>query len=267
MEPPLRMSRLTSVTFSNAPLERGSGFRLTGTRLLKMQDVEQEKARQLIGRIVSTTGLSVTEIARKAGLSPSTLTRIYPESTVNYTLSTRTLAKIRAVFPTAPDENGNISRVAEPRQPFMAQPTPPISIYVLGTLDDADVAARLSVPTEFELYSAALEEGKVQQLPQFALMDKDRFVAAYMPGDAMEPRFRAGEMVLIDKVRPAAIGGDVFVTLSGVEGKSIVTVAKLVERDRNQITLLQHRYNAETNIHRSQVESIYPIVALFEDRF
>lgn len=231
-----------------------------------MQDIEQEKARHFIGRIVNSTGLSVTEIARKAGLSPSTLTRIYPEPTVNYTLSTRTLAKIRNAFPLNDHEEVS-SRVAEARQPFMAQPMPSIPVYVLGALDDPSVSAQMSVPNEFELYSADLEDTKVQQIPQLALLDKDRFVAAYMPGDAMEPRFRAGEMVLIDKVRPAAIGGDVFVGLNGGEGPSVVTVAKLIERDRNQITLLQHRYRTEINIHRSRVENIYPIVALFEDRF
>ncbi|MDX3909702.1 MAG: S24 family peptidase [Sphingobium sp.] len=233
---------------------------------MEMQDIEQEKARQLIGRIVSSTGLSVTEIARKAGLSPSTLTRIYPEPTVNYTLSTRTLAKIRAAFPM--NDNDDVSsRVSETRQAFIAQPPPSIPVYALGALEDASVSAQLSVPADFELYSANLQDAKLQQVPQFAQLDKDRFVAAYMPGDAMEPRFRAGEMVLIDKIRPAAIGGDVFVGLNGGDGSSVVTVAKLVERDRNQITLLQHRYKTEINIHRSRVDTIFPIVALFEDRF
>lgn len=230
-----------------------------------MPDIEQEKARQLIGRIVNATNLSVTEIARKAGLSPSTLTRIYPESTVNYTLSTRTLAKIRTAFPVAEDSDV-MSRVADQRQSFAPQPAPSISVYVLGPLDDPSVGEQLSVPTEFELYSADLEDIKIQQTTQFELREKDRFVAAYMPGDAMEPRFRA-EMVLIDKVRPASIGGDVFVELTSGEGPAVVTIAKLMERDRNQITLLQHRYKAEINIHRSRVENIYPIVALFEDRF
>lgn len=231
-----------------------------------MQDIEQEKARQLIGRIVNATSLSVTEIARKAGLSPSTLTRIYPESTVNYTLSTRTLAKIRAAFP-IPGDGDLSSRVADERQTFAPQPAPSISVYVLGPLDDQSISAQLSAPVEFELYSADLEDIKIQQTAQFELRDKDRFVAAYMPGDAMEPRFRAGEMVLIDKVRPASIGGDVFVELTSGDGPAVVTVAKLIERDRNQITLLQHRYKSEINIHRSRVENIYPIVALFEDRF
>lgn len=231
-----------------------------------MIDIEQEKARELIGRIVTSSGISVTEIARKAGLSPSTLTRIYPESTVNYTLSTRTLAKIRAAFPIdATDEAPN--RVADARQAFMPQSPPTVPVYVLGPIDDDAVNAGLSISADFELYSADLEDVKIQATSQFSLTDKDRFVAAYMPGDAMEPRFRAGEMVLIDKMRPAAIGGDVFVSMANGDNPTIVTVAKLLERDRNQITLLQHRYKAEINIHRSRIENIYPIVALFEDRF
>lgn len=254
------------IAFSISQSERKGTASAETEPVLDMQDVEQEKARELIGRIVSATGWSVTEIARKAGLSPSTLTRIYPQPTVNYTLSTRTLAKIRAVFPT-PDPDDVAPRVADMRQAFMAQPSATISVFALGMLADASADAQMTVPADFEFYAANLEDSKTQQIPQLAVMDKERFFAAYMPGDAMEPRFRAGEMVLIDKVRPAAIGGDVFVALNTNDGKQVVTVAKLIERDRNQITLLQHRYDVEMHIHRSQVENIYPIVALFEDRF
>ncbi|WP_084694370.1 hypothetical protein [Sphingobium sp. YBL2] len=62
---------------------------------------DQDRARSLIGCLIKETGFSASQIARRSGLAPSTLTRIYPNPTVGYSLSQQSVAKLRATFPDA----------------------------------------------------------------------------------------------------------------------------------------------------------------------
>ncbi|BAI99108.1 hypothetical protein SJA_P1-01560 (plasmid) [Sphingobium indicum UT26S] len=62
---------------------------------------DQDRARNLVGCLVKETGFSASQIARRSGLAPSTLTRIYPNPTVGYSLSDRSVAKLKATFPDA----------------------------------------------------------------------------------------------------------------------------------------------------------------------
>jgi transcriptional regulator with XRE-family HTH domain len=58
-------------------------------------DEHQKAAREMITRMLDATGLDPTGLARKAGLSPSTITR-FMNSPVKYTISTKTLQKLAA---------------------------------------------------------------------------------------------------------------------------------------------------------------------------
>lgn len=58
-------------------------------------DEHQKAAREMITRMLDATGLDPTGLARKAGLSPSTITR-FMNSPVKYTISARTLQKLSA---------------------------------------------------------------------------------------------------------------------------------------------------------------------------
>jgi transcriptional regulator with XRE-family HTH domain len=56
-------------------------------------DEHQKAARDLINRMLAATGLDLTGLARKAGVSPSTLTR-FMNSPVKHTVSAKTLQKL-----------------------------------------------------------------------------------------------------------------------------------------------------------------------------
>jgi len=223
------------------------------TAFPRVGDPKQQRACALLHHITLQTGLSITEIARAAGLSPSTLTRIYPTPSVSYTLSTRTLTKIHAAFPDAYPGSSAVEVSSEPRENE-------IQLYLLSDVDVPYPELNIPAPVGFDFYSMSPDEAKTQALPNFSMHDADRYAAAYMPGDAMAPRIRAGEMLIIDKMKPAASGSDVFVSLRQENRGQVVAVATLVERGRDQITLQQG--NRLVKIHQSLVKKMCSIVAM-----
>lgn len=61
---------------------------------MKEPDLEQEEARLIVRKILGLTGLTPTALARKAGLSHTTLTRFVNNEEVKFTISFRTLKKL-----------------------------------------------------------------------------------------------------------------------------------------------------------------------------
>ena len=81
----------------------------------------------------------------------------------------------------------------------------------------------------------------------------------------MEPRFRAGERVILDRIKPASIDTDVIVQLRDDDERSLWTIGKLSARDRNLIGLTQYKDRLTASIHRSKVRHIFPIIAMLDD--
>lgn len=76
-------------------------------------DPDQEQARSYVRDVLKATGWTSTELARKAGLAPSTLNRFLNQE-VKHTLSSRSLAKIEKVagrVKREPDRVGLIARL------------------------------------------------------------------------------------------------------------------------------------------------------------
>lgn len=183
-------------------------------------DSNQRRARNLIGCLVSSTGLSATEIARRAGLAPSTLTRIYPKASVGYSLSPRSIAKIREAF----------RREVATCEVKTTQPGNASEPVTAGDLPASAVLNRHQIP----VYAATpliSQNSEVPRIPELEAWECDpshpatymaapylsreaqRYFALYIPSECMEPRFRAGEKVILDTVKPASIGMDVLVRL------------------------------------------------------
>ena len=235
-------------------------------------DRDQRRAQNLIGSLVSSTGLSATEIARRAGLAPSTLTRIYPKASVGYSLSPRSIAKIREAF----RQEVAFCEV-ETNQPGNA--SEPVAA---GDLPGPAVINWRQIP----VYAATplfLENALVSQFPDLEAWECDpshpatymaapylsgeaqRYFALYIPSEAMEPRFRAGEKVILDTVKPASIGMDVLVRLRKETRSPTWTIGRLQMRDRNLINLLQYKSNVCVPIHRSNINQIFPIIGMIDD--
>lgn len=234
---------------------------------------DQQRARSLIGCLVKQTGLSATEIARRSGLAPSTLTRIYPSPTVGYSLSDRSITKLQVTFPDAFSacETGEL-----PSQPAAAAipARDEVSLAELNRQKTIPVyAASLHFPdeggsgfsVELELWEGDLACPAAYMAAPFGLGDPERYFAAYIPGDGMEPRFRAGEKVILDRIKPASIGTDVLVQLREEAGRSLWMIGRLIARDRNLVELKQYRDQVTAAVPREKIAQIYPIIGMIDD--
>ncbi|KMS51533.1 hypothetical protein V474_04655 [Novosphingobium barchaimii LL02] len=99
----------------------------------------------------------------------------------------------------------------------------------------------------------------------FGLGDAERYFAIYIPGEAMEPRFRAGERVILDRIKPASINADVVVQLREDSGRSLWTIGRLSARNRSLIELMQYRDRVTSSIPHNKIKQIFPIIGMVDD--
>lgn len=236
-------------------------------------DWDQQKARSLIACLVSQAGLSPTEIARRAGLAPSTLTRMYPTPSVGYSLSPRSIAKIREAFPQLislfeidRNQMGNVPAPGAGQEHPAPLPLPSrhqIPVYATTLLFPEET--EVSNLRELELWECDLTRPVAYMAAPYLVGEANRYFAVFIPSEAMEPRFRAGERVILDRVKPASLGMDVLVNLREETRMSVWTTGRLQMRDRNVITLLQYRNNISVTIHRSNINQIFPIIGMIDE--
>lgn len=81
-------------------------------------DMQQEAARRFVNELLRATGWSPSYMARQARVSHTTLTRFLNNSDVTFTLSDRTLGKIRsAVTQAIPEDQVNTLWLISQRAP------------------------------------------------------------------------------------------------------------------------------------------------------
>lgn len=77
--------------------------------------------------------------------------------------------------------------------------------------------------------------------------------AVYVHGDSMSPRYRPGEMLYVDPVRPVSPGDDVIVQLKTGQG----FIKELVRRTGRAVICRQHNPASEVEYPSEQVRSIH----------
>lgn len=242
---------------------------------------DQKVVIDYLAKISKDTGLTASEIARKAGISASTLTRIFPNPKVSYSLSRRTLLKINQAFPhicaprdwANPHENATQFTSKLDAMPGLANElTPLFSLTPLSLANTANERLR-KIQDELGL---ELAHGNLQlpcayiSIPATTHRHQN-LIATYIPGDGMEPRYRAGEIVIASLLKPAGIRTDVLVGISvgtdcpKTEKCVLYCVAQLISRTSNSITLWQHKTHKQAEIAISDLSFVYSIVALLEE--
>lgn len=198
-----------------------------------MPDESSDKA--FIQRLVSFTGLSASETAMKAGLAVSTLTRPLNHP-VKYRLSKATIDKLRAAYPAFPDWSS-------------APDLPPVS-------PDLSYVPVEVLPTYAGMGGGGNGDGdRVTALvPRALIVDELRskaedFLLINVRGDSMEPDFRHGDQILIDKrdISPAQPGP--FALWDGEWGEYVVKNVERLPEGRVRMFSSNRKYTPVEVVH------------------
>lgn len=200
---------------------------------------EQREARQRVTDLLQKTGWTKTQLARKAGIAPSTLNR-FMAGDVKHTLSFKTLRKL-----------------ADAAAEHIQAETPPLPATQLEDLppqvspeEVTELPSRASMPSDVPVYGTAIggnngdfrfngsEVDYVRRPPGLHKI-KNAF-AIYLQGDSMSPRFEHGELLYIHPGRPVNPGDYVLVELHGADGEpGDCYVKRLVRRTADNLVLQQ----------------------------
>jgi phage repressor protein C with HTH and peptisase S24 domain len=197
-----------------------------------MEGLDHDRA--LMTALVSYSGLTAAEVARRAGLAATTIQRPI-KGTAETRISQRTLEKLRDAFPHFP---GWTASLAETRLSYRAQDYsgPPRSV-----MDDSLEIPMLELA--YGMGGAFLDDHDPDQLLErfprafvrmFTSSPADQLAFAHGVGDSMEPTISDRDLLLIDRSRDAIrINDQIWVVASGGIG-----MVKRVRVERGATRLL-----------------------------
>ncbi|HEY4254602.1 MAG TPA: S24 family peptidase [Roseomonas sp.] len=227
-----------------------------------MSSDQQKAVRELVQRMLAETGLTLTELARRAGVSSTTLTR-FMNKDVKHTLSMSTLGKLSVASGVGvpmgislPGAAVAAPRPAEalvvPRRGEMAQDLP-----VYGTAQGANGEGAFII-------NMGGQVDRIRRPPGLAA-NRDAF-AIYVEGDSMEPRFEPGEVVVVDPNRPVRPGDDVVLLLESPEpGRPPKAyIKRLVRRGAERILVKQYNPPREMEFPTAAVQKIFRVMRVGE---
>jgi len=145
----------------------------------------EQSDKQLIEDLIEWTGLSASAIAKKAKLAVTTLTRP-AHMDVNHKLSLPTIAKLRSTFPDFPGWGGEADAQIEVNDRAYL----PVAVLPSFAGMGGGGSGEGDLPTA--LISRALIEDELRANPSDLLVIDVR-------GDSMEPDFKHGDQILIDR--------------------------------------------------------------------
>lgn len=175
-------------------------------------DLPMETDRELIQALIEHTGLPASQIARRAKMAVTTLTRPL-NMEVGHELSKATINKLRAAFPDFPGFTGETRESVEEPAPSAYLPVEVLPSFAGmggGGTGEGEVA--------HALISRTLIEDELRAKPSDLILIEAR-------GESMLPDFHHGDQILIDKRDRDPVQPGAFALWDG-DGY----VVKLVER-------------------------------------
>ena len=178
-----------------------------------MDGLSQDTA--LLRDLVKYSGVTATEVAKKARVAPSTINRPYNGSATTR-LSLKTIEKLQSAFPKFP----GWSRLGEHQHEYrhLGSDTD-LAQRVLG--DGEDMVEVAEIDLRFGLGAAIMDEEITEQQVQMRSFPRAwlRYVTtspasqlywAKGQGDSMEPKISEGDIILIDRSQTSAAFGDLY---------------------------------------------------------
>ena len=225
---------------------------------------QQTAVRELVQQMLAETGLTLTELARRAGVSSTTLTR-FMNKDVKHTLSMSTLGKLSVA-----------SGVSVPMG--MALPGAAGAATARPPADTLAVPKRGEMPQDLPVYGTAQGAngegafvinmgGQVDRIrrPPGLMANRDAF-AIYVEGDSMEPRFEPGETVVVDPNRPVRPGDDVVLLVESPEPGQPpkAYIKRLVRRGAERILVKQYNPPRQMEFPTVAVKKIFRVMRVGE---
>lgn len=192
---------------------------------------EPRSDKELIEELSEWAGKSVSDLAKSAGLTPSTLTRPVNQP-VKHRLSVPTLTKLRMRYPGFPGWSG-----VEPELPVDAR-VEYVPVEVLPTYAGMGGGGTGEGDRETALVARALIVDVLKGKPS-------DFLVINVRGDSMEPDFRHGDQILVDRRDTSPAQPGPFALWDGEWGEYVV---KNVERARSgevRIFSTNQKYRSE----------------------
>ena len=227
-----------------------------------------EADRELIQRLTSFAGISASELARRAGLTPSTLTRPLNQP-VKHRLSAPTLDKLKETVPDFPDWNASAlrpnARLAPPMEGASeARMKRDVPIY--GTALGADEVVDGEAIEQTELNRAEVIGYRRRPI----LLDgRADIYALYVQGGSMAPRHRDGAILFVEERRRPSVGDDAVVYLRvpdehDGERPSSVLVKTVVRKSASYVELEQYNPPLVFRIPMERVARMDRVITLDE---
>lgn len=217
-----------------------------------IETIERERLKDAVRDLVAESGTTASELARRAGLAPSTLTKFLNDDSARHVLTTRTLSKIAAVTGRrlSDADLGPVRR--EVSAPLDAPPPPGASdVPVLGQ-------ARGGRDGLF------IDNGIVESyVPRpHVLMRVPHAYAVYMNSDSQEPVLRHGDLLYVNPSMPPRSGDDVLIELEGGEAY----IKRLLHRSPREVVVQQYNPACELIFDAAEVRNLHLVVAVIKVR-
>lgn len=153
-----------------------------------MVDKEQKLARRWLQGILTQTGDTPSELARRSGLSTTTLTRFLNSEDHSYTLSARSISKIVEMtgvpFPSLSAQNLPA--------PVKSEKFETVPIFDIRASAGPGAMAEDGEPIGYQPY-------REQELSRITRADLSDLAVIRVAGDSMEPTLTNADQVLIDR--------------------------------------------------------------------
>ncbi len=227
-----------------------------------MTDLHRDAAIAYVDALLRETGLDLTNLARRAGVSSTTLTRFHNDPNYTNSLSARTLKKLSDAtgVPLPPDLGGApsnaINHAGAPVAPgsIRANAIPPAGPR------DLPVVGHARGGKEGYFFDNGIVESFVER-PWFLLGQSNAY-AVYVNDSSMEPVLRHGQLAYVSPTVPPTPGDDVIVQLTDGQG----LIKRLARRTTRHLVLEQFNPARRLEIPVDSVRSVHLVVAVLKVR-
>lgn len=227
-----------------------------------MPDLHRDAALAYVNTLLSETGLDLTNLARRAGVSSTTLTRFHNNPRYTNSLSARTLKKLSDAtgIPLPAALGGAVALSSQILSPASAGAAPAGLMIPPPGPRDLPVLGHARGGEEGYFFDNGLVQSYVER-PWF-LLGQGGAYAVYVNDSSMEPALKHGQMAYVSPAVPPTPGDDVVVQLTDGQG----LVKRLVRRTARHLVLEQFNPAKRLEIPVGSVRSVHLVVALLKVR-